>query len=105
MGLLDGDTALVTGAASGIGRGIARALAAEGTRLVLSDIATEAGQALARELGATFVFADLSDPAAARPPVRGRAGVARYGLDPRAQRLAQTPRKPNGPGRDGDAVG
>ena len=67
MGLLDGDTALITGAASGIGRGIARALAAEGMRLVLSDIATEAGQVLARELGATFVFADLSDPAAARP--------------------------------------
>jgi 3-oxoacyl-[acyl-carrier protein] reductase len=62
MGLLDGDTALVTGAASGIGKGIARALAAEGTRLVLSDVATEAGEALARELGATFIFADLSDP-------------------------------------------
>jgi NADP-dependent 3-hydroxy acid dehydrogenase YdfG len=30
MGLLDGDTALVTGAAGGIGRGIARALAEEG---------------------------------------------------------------------------
>ena len=37
MRLLDGDTALVTGAASGIGRGIARALAEEGARLVLSD--------------------------------------------------------------------
>jgi 3-oxoacyl-[acyl-carrier protein] reductase len=71
MGLLDGDTALVTGAASGIGRGIARALAAEGTRLVLSDIATEAGQTLARELGAAFIFADLSDPAAARPLFAG----------------------------------
>jgi NAD(P)-dependent dehydrogenase (short-subunit alcohol dehydrogenase family) len=66
MGLLDGDTALVTGAASGIGKGIARALAAEGTRLVLSDIATEAGEALAREIDATFIFADLSDPADTR---------------------------------------
>lgn len=66
MGLLDGDTALVTGAASGIGKGIARALAAEGTRLVLSDVSTEAGEALARELDATFLFADLSDPAHAR---------------------------------------
>jgi 3-oxoacyl-[acyl-carrier protein] reductase len=66
MGLLDGDTALVTGAASGIGRGIARILAAEGARLVLSDIAAEPGQALARELNATFIAADLAEPAAAR---------------------------------------
>ena len=66
MGLLEGDTALVTGAASGIGRGIAKALAAEGVRLVLSDIAAEAGGALARELDAAFVPADLTEPAAAR---------------------------------------
>jgi 3-oxoacyl-[acyl-carrier protein] reductase len=65
MGLLEGDTALITGAASGIGRGIAQALAREGVRLVLSDIAAEAGQALARDLDAAFVAADLSDPAAA----------------------------------------
>ena len=67
MGLLDGDTALVTGAASGIGRGIARALAAEGTRLVLTDVATEPGRALARELDAVFVAADLAEPSAVRP--------------------------------------
>jgi 3-oxoacyl-[acyl-carrier protein] reductase len=66
MGLLEGDSALVTGAASGIGRGIAKALAAEGVRLVLSDIAAEAGQALARELGAAFIASDLADPSAAR---------------------------------------
>jgi 3-oxoacyl-[acyl-carrier protein] reductase len=66
MALLEGDTALVTGAASGIGRGIAEALAAEGVRLVLSDIADEAGQALARELNAVFLKSDLSDPHAAR---------------------------------------
>ena len=66
MELLAGDTALVTGAASGIGRGIAKALAAEGARLVLSDIAEETGTALARELSATFIAADLSDPTAPR---------------------------------------
>lgn len=66
MGLLEGDTALVTGAASGIGRGIARALAEEGARLLLSDLAEAPGQVLARELGAGFVAADLADPAAAR---------------------------------------
>lgn len=65
MGLLEGDTALITGAASGIGRGIAKVLAGEGARLVLSDIAEQPGQALARELNATFVTADLADPAAA----------------------------------------
>ncbi|MBU6499370.1 MAG: SDR family oxidoreductase, partial [Rhodospirillales bacterium] len=66
MGLLDGDCALVSGAASGIGRGIARMLAEEGARLVVSDVAAEAGQALAREIGASFIAADLTDPAAAR---------------------------------------
>jgi len=66
MGLLEGDTALITGAASGIGRGIAKALVAEGVRPVLSDVAVEAGQAQARELNATFIAADLADPAAPR---------------------------------------
>jgi 3-oxoacyl-[acyl-carrier protein] reductase len=66
MGLLDGDSALVTGAASGIGRGIARLLAAEGARLVLSDVAAAPGQALARELDATFIAADLAEPAVPR---------------------------------------
>ena len=66
MGLLEGDTALITGAASGIGRGIAKALAAEGARLALSDIAEEPGRALARELNAAFVLADLADPSQAR---------------------------------------
>jgi 3-oxoacyl-[acyl-carrier protein] reductase len=66
MELLAGDTALVTGAASGIGRGIAKALAAEGVRLVISDIAAETGSAVARELGAAFIPADLNEPAAPR---------------------------------------
>ena len=66
MGLLEGDTALITGAASGIGRGIAKALAGEGACLVLSDIAEQPGRALATELNATFVAADLADPAVPR---------------------------------------
>jgi len=66
MALLEGDAALVTGAASGIGRAIAKALAAEGVRLVVSDVAADSGAALARELGATFIRADLNEPASPR---------------------------------------
>lgn len=59
-GLLDGDTALVTGAASGIGRGIARVLSREGARLFLTDVLADAGRAIAKETGAQFKAADLT---------------------------------------------
>jgi NAD(P)-dependent dehydrogenase (short-subunit alcohol dehydrogenase family) len=61
-GLLQGDTALVTGAASGIGRGVARALAAEGAHVVASDVNADAGATRAREIGGRFITADLSQP-------------------------------------------
>jgi len=63
--LLAGDTALVTGAASGIGRGIAAALAGEGARVVLADLEAERGEEVAASLRAQgadthFVATDLS---------------------------------------------
>jgi 3-oxoacyl-[acyl-carrier protein] reductase len=63
--LFAGDTALVTGAASGIGRGIAVALAREGARVVLSDIDPQRGDSVASTLqaegaNARFVAADLA---------------------------------------------
>lgn len=62
--LLNGDTALVTGAASGIGRGIAIALAREGARVVLSDLHAEGARETAAQLekdghDVSFIAADL----------------------------------------------
>jgi 3-oxoacyl-[acyl-carrier protein] reductase len=51
MQSLDGQVAFVTGAARGIGFGIARVLAGEGAHVFIADIDAEAGQAAATQLG------------------------------------------------------
>lgn len=48
---LSGKTALVTGAAQGIGLAIASGFVAEGARVVIADINTEAAEKASRELG------------------------------------------------------
>lgn len=68
MERLKGRSAIVIGAAQGIGAGIARLFAAEGARLVLADISDEKGRKLAEALRAKgaealFVAADVSLPA------------------------------------------
>ncbi|HJQ60024.1 MAG TPA: SDR family NAD(P)-dependent oxidoreductase, partial [Vineibacter sp.] len=47
--LLAGDTALVTGGAAGIGRGIALALAQDGARVLCADIDAAKGAAVEAE--------------------------------------------------------
>jgi 3-hydroxybutyrate dehydrogenase len=72
MATLEGKVALVTGAASGIGLAIARALAEVGASVTLADVDTERGQAeTARLTGARFLAADLASPGAARHLVEG----------------------------------
>jgi 3alpha(or 20beta)-hydroxysteroid dehydrogenase len=60
---LDGEVALVSGGARGMGETHARALIAEGARVVIADILDEPGRALAAELGsnALFVHLDVTD--------------------------------------------
>lgn len=63
---LRGAVAVVTGAAGGIGAGLATALAGEGARLVLADVADlSATETSARAAGASVLAlrADVSDPA------------------------------------------
>jgi 3-oxoacyl-[acyl-carrier protein] reductase len=52
--------AIVTGAASGFGAGIARRFAEEGARVVVSDIDAKNGARVAKEIGGTFVEADVT---------------------------------------------
>ena len=56
MGKLEGKVAVVTGGSSGLGRAIARRFVAEGARVVIGDIADEAGQEVADSLGDSARF-------------------------------------------------
>lgn len=56
---LSGARAVVTGAAAGIGRACARRFAAEGARLVVSDIEANSLRAVAEESGAVAIAADV----------------------------------------------
>lgn len=68
MNRLIGKTAIITGAAQGIGRAIARCFAAEGAHVALGDLKDAQGRAAAEELvarGAKAIFepVDVADPA------------------------------------------
>jgi 3-hydroxybutyrate dehydrogenase len=58
---LSGRTALVTGAASGIGRACARRLAAAGSRVLALDLDADGVGAVADEVGGSARVVDLSD--------------------------------------------
>jgi NAD(P)-dependent dehydrogenase (short-subunit alcohol dehydrogenase family) len=81
-GRLSGKVALVTGAASGIGRASALVLAGEGARVACADLNAEGAEAVAKEIAraggeAIGLRLDVSDPADNQRAVD--ATVKRYG--------------------------
>ena len=72
-GRLDGKTAIVTGAASGIGREIALTFAREGAKLAIADLRLDAAEVVANEIVAagncaTSSASTISHLTAARTP-------------------------------------
>lgn len=60
---LSGSTALVTGAASGLGLATARELAGAGATVVVADLPSSGGAEVADELGGAFAPTDVTDEA------------------------------------------
>lgn len=74
---LQGKRAIVTGAASGIGRATATLFAELGARVLLADVDTERGEQAAADCGGVFVRCDVSRRADCEQAVR--TAVARFG--------------------------
>ncbi len=68
--------AIVTGGASGLGAATARRLAAGGMKVVVLDISSQQGDELARQIGGTFSFCDVTDEA---DVIAGVEAAARMG--------------------------
>jgi 3alpha(or 20beta)-hydroxysteroid dehydrogenase len=65
MGRLDGKVAVITGAARGMGEADARLFAAEGARVLLTDVLDDEGEAVAASIGdpARYLHHDVADEA------------------------------------------
>ena len=67
---IHGKVFIVTGGASGLGEGTARAVAARGGKVVIADMHSDKGQAVAKDIGGVYVQCDVSSEA------DGQAAVA-----------------------------
>lgn len=72
-----GKVFIVTGGASGLGEGAARALAAAGGKVVIADLQADKGQAVAAELGGSFVKCDVTQEADGQAAVAAAATMGK----------------------------
>lgn len=63
---IDGQAAIVTGGASGLGRATVVMLAERGARVTIFDMNDEVGPSVATEIGGSYVKMDVSDDASVR---------------------------------------
>jgi NAD(P)-dependent dehydrogenase (short-subunit alcohol dehydrogenase family) len=70
---LKNKTAIVTGAAHGIGRAIAQSFVSEGASVFVLDLDKKAGAATAKEIGAAFIACDVSSPQAVSRAIKAAA--------------------------------
>jgi NAD(P)-dependent dehydrogenase (short-subunit alcohol dehydrogenase family) len=77
---LDGQTALVTGGATGIGESIARVLAAAGATVIIGDVDLAGAERVAADIGGTARYLDVTDAAACASLIEGLASSS-GGLD------------------------
>ncbi len=72
-----GKVFIVTGGASGLGEGAARALAAAGGKVVIADLQADKGHAVAAELGGSFVKCDVTQEADGQAAVAAAAAMGK----------------------------
>ena len=72
---LAGKTAIVTGAASGFGAGIARRFAAEGAQVMVADLNMHAAHSVADEIGGIACEVDVSRDASVKAMVQAAQGA------------------------------
>ena len=96
---IEGKVFIVTGAASGLGEGTARMLAANGAKVVVADMQADKGEAVARDIGGVFVKCDVSQEADGQGAVAAALTLGKLfglvncaGIAPAEKRWARTAR-------------